>query len=164
MITVREATEDNWPDLWQVLEPVFRAGETYAFDPDMTKQDTRQVWLSQPLRTYIAEDQDKSVLGTYYLKPNQQGPGAHVCNCGYIVSTDARGRGVASAMCGHSQQEAVALGFQAMQFNSVVSTNEAAVHLWQKHGFEIVGTLPKAFNHPVHGLVDAFVMYKTLGT
>ena len=98
MITVREATEDDWPDLWHVLEPVFRAGETYAFDPDMTEQDTRQIWLSQPLRTYIAEDQDKSVLGTYYLKPNQQGPGAHVCNCGYIVSTNARGCGIASAM------------------------------------------------------------------
>lgn len=164
MITLRKATEKNWSSIWHLLEPVFRAGETYAFNPEMTEQEARQVWLSQPLRTYIAEDRDKRVIGTYYLKPNQQGPGAHVCNCGYIVSTSARGRGVASAMCDHSQQEAMALGFQAIQFNSVVSTNETAVHLWQKHGFEIVGTLPKAFNHPDHGMVDALVMYKTLGT
>jgi len=162
MTMIREAADADWPALWQVLEPVFRAGETYAFDPHMTEDEARRVWMDVPLRTYVAEDENSTVLGTYYLKPNQAGPGAHVCNCGYVVSTAARGQGIAAAMCVHSQEAAVALGFKAMQYNSVVSTNEAAVHLWQKLGFEIVGKLPKAFDHPKHGLVDAYVMYKEL--
>jgi len=162
MTTLRPATDVDWPALWQVLEPVFRAGETYSFDPDITESEARRVWMGVPLRTYLAEDNHGTVLGTYYLKPNQAGPGAHVCNCGYIVSTAARGKGIAAAMCEHSHVEARRHGFKAMQFNSVVSTNEAAVHLWQKLGYKIVGTLPKAFDHPANGLVDAYVMYKEL--
>jgi len=102
------------------------------------------------------------VLGTYVIRPNQPGQGSHVSNCGYVVSDAARGMGVASALCEHSQQEALRMGFRAMQFNFVVSTNEGAVRLWRKMGFEIVGTLPGAFRHPRHGFVDAYVMFKQL--
>ena len=100
--------------------------------------------------------------GTYYLKTNQDGPGKHVCNCGYMVIGKARGRGLAQKMCMHSQGIAAEMGYRAMQFNFVASSNEIAVSLWKKLGFDIVGTLPRAFNHPTLGLIDAFVMYKWL--
>ena len=102
------------------------------------------------------------VLGTYYIKPNQPDLGGHVCNCGYIVSENARGKGIASEMCEHSQHEAVRRGFRSMQYNLVVTTNEGAIRLWKRHGFEVVGTLSEAFRHPQLGYVDAHVMYKKL--
>ena len=109
-------------------------------------------------------EEDGQIIGTYYLKKNQPGAGSHVCNCGYMVPAVAQGRGVATAMCLHSQQVAVELGYKAMQFNLVVATNTVAVTLWQKLGFQVVGRLPKAFHHPVHGYVDALVMYKWLNS
>lgn len=161
MLTIRSFIEQDWPAVWGMIEPVFRAGETYAYPRDITEKEAHYSWIEKPLATYVAEI-DGKVSGTYYIKSNQEGPGSHVCNCGYIVSDQARGQGIASEMCAHSQQEAVEHGFLAMQFNLVVSTNEAAVRVWQRMGFEIVGRIPKAFNHPLHGLVDAFVMYKEL--
>ena len=143
----------------------FPPGETYAFAPDITEDEARKIWIETPSATFAAfDDKDDAapILGTYFIKPNQQGPGSHVCNCGFIVDKKARGKGVASAMCGHSQKTAVSMGFFAMQFNMVVSTNKVAVALWAKHGFEIVGVLPKAFNHKQLGFVDAYVMYKQL--
>ena len=144
------------------MEPVFRAGETYAFDPAITEVEAHRVWVELPAATYVAVDDAGTLLGTYYIKPNQPGLGAHVCNCGYIVSAAARGQGIASRLCEHSQDEARRLGFRAMQFNLVVSTNTGAVRLWQQLGFSIVGTLPGAFKHPRLGYVDAYVMYKQL--
>lgn len=151
----------DWPQVWRMLEPVFRAGETYAFPTDVTEEEARRLWTEVPEWTYVAEE-DGGVSGTYYLKPNQLGPGDHVCNCGYVVAEAARGRGLAAEMCVHSQREAVEKGFLAMQFNLVVSSNEGAVRLWRKLGFSIVGTLPGAFRHPRRGRVDAFVMFKEL--
>ncbi|MBI3899427.1 MAG: GNAT family N-acetyltransferase [Gammaproteobacteria bacterium] len=162
MITIRAFEESDWPQLWKLIAPVFRAGETYAFSPDITEVETRKVWVETPSATYVAEAVDGSVVGTYYLKPNQPGLGSHVCNCGYIVGKNARGNGVASLMCEHSQREARRFGFRAMQFNLVVSTNEGAVRLWKKLGFEVVGTLPSGFKHSKLGYVDAFVMHKQL--
>ncbi|HRW50067.1 MAG TPA: N-acetyltransferase [Caldilinea sp.] len=162
MLTVREYTSGDWPALWAIMEPVFRAGETYAFDPAITEAEAQRVWIEVPAATYVAVDETGMLLGTYYIKPNQPGLGAHVCNCGYIVAAAARGQGIASRLCEHSQDEARRLGFRAMQFNLVVSTNTGAVHLWQTLGFPIVGTLPGAFNHPRLGYVDAYVMYKQL--
>jgi len=115
-----------------------------------------------PTATYVALSNKKKIDGTYYIKPNQPGLGSHVCNCGYIVAEGAYGRGTGSAMCVHSQREAKKLGFKSMQFNLVVSTNKSAIHLWQKHGFQTIGVLPKAFNHKRLGYVDALVMYKQL--
>lgn len=162
MIKIRLFQESDWPILWNIIEPVFRAGETYAFPRDISEEETYKFWISAPKATYVAEDQDNVVLGTYYLKPNQPGQGDHICNCGYIVAEHARGQGIASQMCEHSQREAVAQGFRAMQYNLVVSTNTGAVRLWERHGFEVIGTIPQAFRHPQHGYVDAFIMYKHL--
>jgi len=161
-VTIRKLEHSDWPEVWKLIEPVFRAGETYAVSREITEAEARRMWVEAPTGTYLAQGENAVVLGTYFVKPNQAGGGAHVCNCGYIVSETARGKGVASLMCAHSQREATRLGFRAMQFNFVVSTNEGAIRLWQKLGFEIVGRLPGAFEHPHRGFVDACVMYKAL--
>ena len=164
VVTIRPFENSDWLSVWSILEPTFRKGETYAFAPDITESEAHKVWVELPSATFVACQSDGAVLGTYFIKPNQPGLGSHVCNCGYIVAAAAQGKGVASAMCAHSQREAVARGYCAMQFNLVVSTNEAAVHLWQKHGFSIVGVLPEAFRHRHLGFVDAYVMHKKLQT
>ncbi len=162
MITVRPFHPGDWPEVWRILEPVFRAGETYSFARDISEEEAHRHWVEIPAATFVAQDEEGQILGTYYIKPNQPGQGSHVCNCGYVVGQHARGRGIASTMCQHSQEEARRRGFRAMQFNLVVSTNQGAVRLWKKLGFEIVGTLPEAFRHPRYGYVDAYVMYKLL--
>ncbi len=162
MVRIRELQENDWPSIWQFMEPVIRAGETYPYAMDMTVNQARRMWLEVTESAYVAEDNDGALLGTYYIKPNQPTLGAHVANCGYMVASQARGRGIATSMCEHSQAEAVRLGYRAMQFNLVVEPNEASVYLWKKLGFGVVGRLPGAFNHPQLGFVDAFVMYKEL--
>lgn len=161
-LIIRAFEAPDWPATWAVLEPVFRTGDTYSFPADISEQSAFEAWVERPAATFVAVDDGDRIAGTYYLKANQPGQGAHVCNCGYVVAAAARGRGLASAMCEHSQREARRLGFRAMQYNLVVATNAGAVRLWEKHGFQIVGTLPGAFLHPRHGYVDAHVMYKTL--
>jgi ribosomal protein S18 acetylase RimI-like enzyme len=152
----------DWPSVWRIIEPVFRAGETYAFAPDITEAEAHHAWIEVPVATFVSLNAGEEVLGTYYIKPNQPALGAHVCNCGYIVAAHARRQGIASAMCEHSLREAAARGFRAMQYNLVVSSNEDAILLWKRHGFEVLGVLPKAFRHSRLGFVDALVMYKEL--
>jgi ribosomal protein S18 acetylase RimI-like enzyme len=164
MTIIRPLVQSDWPAVWRIIEPVFRAGDTYSFAADITEEEALRAWVEVPAATFVAEDETGTILGSYYLKANQPGRGAHVCNCGYLVGEAARGKGIASALCEHSQQAAVKRGFRAMQYNLVVSTNTGAVRLWKKHGFEIVGTLPEAFLHPSKGYVDAYVMYKKLET
>ena len=161
---IRKYRESDWSQVWSILEKVFRAGETYAFSPEITEQEAHNVWIKVPQETYVVTGQDYEMLGTYYIKANQPGLGAHVCNSGYIVSGNASGQGVATSMCKHSQDVAVKRGFRAMQFNLVVSTNEAAIRLWEKLGFQLIGVLPNAFNSRSAGYVDALVMYKQLKT
>jgi len=158
---IREAHDSDWDDIWPIFHEIVSAGETYAYDPATGKEDGFELWLKKPFKTYVVE-QNGVIVGTYFLTPNQPGLGAHVCNCGYMVAEQARGQGLASAMCRHSQREAVRFGFKAMQFNLVVASNKEAVRLWRKHGFKTVGTLHKAFNHHDLGLVDAYVMTKWL--
>ena len=162
MVTLRLFQPTDWASVWSILEPVFRAGETYPYSPNMTAAEARVAWIDQPSATFVAVNDDDKVLGTYYIKSNQSELGAHVANCGYVVAETARSQGVATAMCEHSQTEAIARGFKGMQYNLVISTNERAVRLWQHLGFEIIGTLPKAFQHKKLGYVDAYVMYKWL--
>lgn len=145
-----------------MLQTTFEAGETYVFPSDSSEVDIHRAWIEVPAVTNVAVVEDGQVVGTYYLKPNQPGRGAHVCNCGYVVDPAIQGKGVAASMCEHSQRLAVTMGFRAMQFNLVVSTNERAVRLWQRLGFAIIGTLPDAYHHRRLGYVDALVMYKTL--
>jgi len=160
-MNVREAQSVDFAAIWPIFQQIVAMGDTYGYERDITEQEARRVWMELPAKTFVAE-QDGQILGTYYIKTNQAGPGSHVCNCGYMVATDSRGRGLASIMCEHSQKVAIELGFEAMQFNFVATTNDGAVNLWKKLGFNIVGVLPKAFNHPLHGNVDALVMHKFL--
>lgn len=160
-MNIREATKSDWQSIWPIFSEIVSAGETYAYDPEISAEQAQKIWLEAPRKVFIFEEEGK-VLGTYYLKTNQAGPGDHVCNCGYMVSSTARGKGLATSMCEHSQQIAIDLGYKAMQFNFVASSNEGAVRLWSKLGFDTVGCLPKAFNHPKLGYVDALVMYKWL--
>jgi L-amino acid N-acyltransferase YncA len=162
-LKIREAAESDFDAIWPIFHAIASAGETYAYPRDISKKEAEPLWMKVPRQTFVIEDQDM-ILGTYYIKTNQAGPGSHVCNCGYMVSSKARGRGLATAMCKHSQQVAIELGYKAMQFNLVATSNQGAVRLWTKLGFETVGRLPKAFNHPSKGLVDALVMYKWLET
>lgn len=161
-VSIRPATEADQDALWALLEPVLRAGETYALPRDWSRADALAFWLAPEKWTFVAEAPELGIVGTYYLKANQMGPGAHVANCGYVTSARATGRGVARTMCAHSLAEARAQGFRAMQFNCVVSTNTRAVALWERMGFDTVGRLPKAFDHPAQGPVDALVMYRAL--
>ncbi len=158
---IRNATLADAAAIWRILEPVIRAGETYALPRDMTEAEALAYWLSPRHEAFVSLI-DGVVAGTYYLRANQQGGGSHVANCGYVTAVAFSGRGVARAMCEHSLALAVARGFAAMQFNLVVSTNTRAVHLWQSLGFEIAGRLPKAFDHPQLGPVDAYVMFRDL--
>jgi L-amino acid N-acyltransferase YncA len=161
-LVLRPAEAADWPAIWPFFRLIVEAGESYPYPSDMPEPEARVVWMEAPAATYVAE-RGGQVVGSYYIKLNQLGRGSHVCNCGYMVDPAARGGGVATAMCLHSQDEARRLGFLAMQYNLVVSTNEAAVHLWRKLGFEEVGVLPRAFDHARLGLVDALVMYRWLG-
>ena len=160
-MTIREATKEDWDAIWPVFHEVVAAGETYAYETDTSKQQAETIWLDTPRKTYVFEENNE-ILGTYYLKTNQPGPGDHVCNCGYMIASKARGKRIATSLCEHSQKMALELGYKAMQFNFVVSSNEVAVRLWGKLGFETVGRLPGAFRHPSLGFVDVLVMFKWL--
>jgi ribosomal protein S18 acetylase RimI-like enzyme len=160
---IRPARTDDAASIWSIIGPAIRAGETLALDPNMTEADALAHWMAADKETFVAEE-DGLVLGTYYIRSNQTGGGAHVCNCGYVTSAAASGRGIARRMCEHSLNHARSRGYRAMQFNFVVSTNERAVRLWQSLGFAIVGRLPLAFSHPTHGYVDALVMYQDLSS
>ena len=160
-ISIRLASPADTNAIWAILQPVIRAGETYPLPRDMNEQAALAYWFSPDHEVLVAETEGQ-IVGTYYLRPNQKGGGAHVCNCGYMTAPHATGRGVARAMCTHSLEHARRRSFRAMQFNFVVSANERAVRLWQSCGFEIVGRLPGVFQHPSAGVVDAFVMFRKL--
>ena len=158
---IRKYVNSDADAVWAILEPILRAGETYTLPRDVRREDALAFWLSPGNEVFVAEEMGQ-IVGTYILRANQQGGGAHVANCGYMTAPHAMGRGVARAMCAHSLERGRERGFRAMQFNFVVSTNERAVRLWQSFGFAIVGCLPKVFQHPTKGYVDAFVMYREL--
>ncbi|MDP5210740.1 GNAT family N-acetyltransferase [Microbulbifer sp. 2205BS26-8] len=158
-MSIREATKEYWELIWPIFHEITKAGKTYAYEMDTTKAEAEKIWLETLRKTFVFEE-DEIILDTYYLKINQAGPGKHVCNCGYMVSASARGRELATTMCQHSQNMALGLGYKAMQFNLVASSNAGAVHFWCKPDFDIVGRLPKPFNHPTKGYVDALVLFK----
>jgi ribosomal protein S18 acetylase RimI-like enzyme len=158
---IRPAQARDDDAIWGIIGPTIRAGETYALPRDMSRVDALSYWRSPGHEVFVAQA-DGRVLGTYYMRANQQGGGAHVANCGYMTASEASGQGVARAMCAHSLEHARMRGFRAMQFNFVVVSNARAVALWQSFGFEIVGRLAGAFAHPRLGPVDAVVMYRML--
>jgi L-amino acid N-acyltransferase YncA len=160
-VLIRPAQPEDHDAIWRILEPVICAGETYPLPRDMSQAEAIAYWIRPDRETFVAEE-DGRLLGTYYLRANQLGGGAHVANCGYITACGATGRGVGRQMCEHSLEYARSRGFRAMQFNFVVSTNERAIRLWQSLGFETVGRLPLAIEHPRHAYVDALIMFRPL--
>jgi len=161
MLQIRQANEVDFDQIWPIFQAIVQLGDTYAYEANTDKASAFELWMRVPRRTYVALSNNK-VVGTYFIKTNQAGPGKHVCNCGYMVAASARGQGIATEMCKHSQNQALELGYSAMQFNFVAASNETAIRLWLSLGFRQVGCLPKAFNHPELGLVDALLMYKQL--
>jgi L-amino acid N-acyltransferase YncA len=160
-MTIRPAGAGDASGIWHILEPMIRAGETYPLPRAMTRDDAVNYWFAAGHDVFVAEE-DGVTIGTYFLRANHEGGGAHVANCGYVTAGSATGRGIGRQMCEHSLSAARRRGFRAMQFNFVVSSNARAVAAWQACGFEIVGRLPDAFHHPTLGFVDAFVMYRLL--
>lgn len=162
MLTIRRSGESDFDAIWRIFRAVVADGDTFTWDEATTREQARAFWLGlEGGQTYVALLNDE-VVGAYIIKPNQPGRGSHVANAAYMVGPGRRGLGVGRLMCEHSLDEARAAGFLAMQFNIVVSTNETAVSLWKKSGFEVVGTLPKVFRHRERGFVDAFVMHRFL--
>ncbi|HEY0464350.1 MAG TPA: GNAT family N-acetyltransferase [Polyangiaceae bacterium] len=160
-LSIRTALYTDQEGIWQTLEPTIRAGESVALDQDTTRAGALDYWFSARHEVFVAE-QEGTIVGSYFLRANQAGGGAHVANALYVVSPSATGRGIAQAMCEHSLTRARSRGFLSMQFNFVLSSEERRLKLWQRAGFKIVGTLPKAFRHPSLGLIDAFIMHRDL--
>jgi L-amino acid N-acyltransferase YncA len=160
-VRIRPAVPADFEALWPIFQAVVAKGDTYVFAPDTPSQDVRAYWFALGVTSYVAEE-DGRVVGMYKIVANQRDRGSHVANASFMVDPAASGRGVGRAMGEHCLREARRMGFLAMQFNLVVSTNEPAVALWKKLGFQIVGTLPKVFRHQERGLVDAYVMHRLL--
>ena len=159
-IIIRQAYQKDFDSIWQIFHEVVKTGDTYVYDPNTTKEEAYELWMKQPY-VYVALVDDQ-VAGSYIMKPNYPGLGAHVANCSYIVSSNFRGRGIGKLMGEHSIETGRALGFLAMQFNIVVSTNLVAVKPWDSIGFEIIAIIPKSFDHKVLGLVDSYIMHQFL--
>src|SRR5215468_4863278 len=159
---IRPSTDSDRDAIWNIFHEVVAAGDTYALDPNISREDALAYWFASGTHTYVAEQPTIGIAGTYILRPNQSGGGSHIANAGFMVSANARGQGLGRAMAEHCLSEARRLGFRAMQFNYVISTNAAAIQLWRDLKFEIVGTLPAAFHHPETGYVDVYVMYRSL--
>jgi L-amino acid N-acyltransferase YncA len=160
MLNIREATDLDRDVIWEIFREVVAAGDTYPLDPNISRDKALAYWFQRGAHVFVAENNGE-IVGSYALHANHSGGGAHVANAGFIVDKTARGQGIGRAMGEHCLNEARRLGFRAMQFNFVVSTNESAVKLWQDLGMKIVGTLPGAFRHPLAGYVDVYVMFQT---
>ncbi|WP_035456988.1 GNAT family N-acetyltransferase [Algoriphagus terrigena] len=160
-LILRKAKPEDSSKLWEIIEPIIQAGETYVFAPDSSSEKIMGYWLAPDKETYVCES-DGELVGTFFLKANQPDSGSHVVNAGYMVIQKSAGKGIGKAMANFSFAEAKRLGFQAMQFNYVVKSNEAAVSLWKKMGFGIVGEIPDAFLHSRLGLTNVYVMYRKL--
>lgn len=185
MIEIRAAAQADRDAIWNIFHEIVAAGDTYALDPKMSREEALTYWFRADTHTYVAEmrrpsvgeavnfpgtatpsptaeTKERLIVGTYILRPNQLGPGSHVANAAFMVAVKARGQGIGCAMGEHCLNEARRLGFRAMQFNFVVSTNESAIRLWETLGFKIVGTLPGAFHHTTKGYVDVYIMFRSL--
>jgi L-amino acid N-acyltransferase YncA len=161
-VLIREARADDWPQIWPVFRETVAAGETYAYDPDLSSEAARATWMEQPPGSTVVAVADDGLLGTAKMGPNRPGRGSHVGTASFMVSSAARGRGVGRALAEHVVRWHREHGFRGIQFNAVVETNLVAVRLWESLGFEVVGTVPGAFEHPTQGYVGLHVMYLPL--
>jgi GNAT superfamily N-acetyltransferase len=159
---IRELVEADWPEVWPIVREVVRAADTFAYDPAMTEVQARAAWVeAAPGLTVVALDGER-ILGTAKMGPNRPGPGSHVATASFMVAADARGRGVATALCRFALDWARAHGYAGMQFNAVAESNHAAVEIYKRLGFTIIGTVPGAFAHPTQGRVGLHIMYRGL--
>lgn len=160
-MNIRQAHASDHEAIWEIFSKVIQTGDTYVFSPDTPKADLQKHWFAPKMQTFVAEEQGQ-VLGTYILKPNHIDRGSHIANAAYMVHPQAQGKGIGTQLCEHSLLLAKEGGFIGMQFNLVVSTNQAAVAIWKKFGFQVIGTTPNGFRHQILGLVDTYIMYKSL--
>ena len=158
---IRKSKIDDEEQIWKILKPIIRNGETYAIDRNLSRRSVLNYWMYGKNICYVLEI-NNNILGLYYMRPNQEGGGNHICNCGFAVMTTKTRNGIGRKMLNHSLNLAKEMGFKGMQFNLVVSNNKWAIKLWKSEGFKIVGQIPSAFNHPTDGLIDAFIMFKKL--
>ena len=159
---IRDATADDWPEIWPIFETIVQAGETYAYDPGLTSEQARDLWLERPPGRTVVALVDGRVVGTAKMGPNRPARGSHVGTASFMVGPAARGHGVGRALAEHVVDWHREHGYRGIQFNAVVETNESAVALWQSLGFRIIGTVPGAFHHPTHGYVGLHVMHLDL--
>ena len=160
-MNIRLATDLDREAVWKIFQATIAPGDAFVYDPNTPREEAMAYWFGKGTRTYVAEQEGK-IVGSYILRANRPGLGDHVSNAGFMVDPNARRLGVGRAMGEHALNEARRLGYRAMQFNFVISTNESAVRLWQSLGFKIVGTLPGAFRHARKGFVDAYIMFRSL--
>jgi len=158
-VEIRDYTERDWPQVWPIVREVVRAGDTFPYDPDMTEQEARDIWVERPPGLTVVAADAGLVLGTAKMGPNKAGPAAHISTASFMVSGDARGKGVGTALCRFALGWAREQGYAGMQFNAVAETNQSAVEIYQRLGFELIGTVPGAFEHPEHGRVGLHIMY-----
>ena len=157
---IRAANDSDHNAIWEIIRPAIEEGTTYPVPRDMSKDEALvEFWFSRGHEVFVAVGEDGQVAGTYFLHPNERAGNPSVANCGYVTASWATGRGIGRLLCAHSVEQAKQRGFLGMQFNSVVSTNDRALKLFQSLGFKIVRTLPATFSHPTKGLVDTYVMY-----
>ena len=161
MIEIRNATPEDSDQIWEIIREVISKGDTYVFDPHTSKGTMLNYWYAPDRHTYVATDKEK-IMGTFMIRDNQPGLGAHIANGSYMVSGAAWGKGIGKKMGEFSLAEAKRLGYTAMQFNIVIKSNTRAVHLWQNLGFKIIGEIPDAFNHKENGMTNAYIMYRKL--
>ncbi len=160
-IKITPATSADEERIWALLQPVFSAGDTYAVDPLIDREAAIAYWMEADKTAFILRVEGQAV-GTYYIRPNQPGGGAHICNCGFITAPSARGKGIARRMLDHALIEAKQQGYRAMQFNFVLASNQRALAIWQRNGFATIGRIPQAFLHPKQGYVDALILHRSL--
>jgi L-amino acid N-acyltransferase YncA len=162
-VLIRDADAEDWAAIWPFFHQIAAAGETYAFDREMTEDDARRAWMiGPPGQTFVAVDADGAVLGSAIAYPNRGGPGAHVASASFMVDPRHGGRGTGRALGEHVLAWAREHGFRAMQFNAVVESNERAVALWRSLGFTVLATVPEAFDHPSRGYVGLLIMHRFL--
>lgn len=159
---IKSSEKDFDHGIWDIFSAVVSSGDTYIYPPETTKEEARRIWISERVCYVVKDKVTGMIIGTYTIRPNKEGLGSHVANAGFMVHPYHQNRKIGQAMGDHALIEAKKLGYHAMQFNVVVSTNERAVYLWQKMGFKIIGTVPKAFHHRTHGMVDIHIMHRFL--
>ncbi|MEJ1221888.1 GNAT family N-acetyltransferase [Sediminicola sp. 1XM1-17] len=160
-LLIRKAKVEDQDAIWDIIKNVIKTGNSYVFYPDSSREKMINYWCPKDKHTFVAL-LDHKIMGTFLIKDNIPDNGSHVANASFMTHPDAHGKGIGYTMGLYSLEEARRLGYRAMQFNMVIKSNEPAVKLWTKLGFQIIGEIPEAFNHPINGYTNAYVMYQKL--